>query len=92
MWQVRLRILATRPRVDDQVVAEQAVVRLGVRDGGAQHLLHLPGGGARREGEDGPRLGHGAAADVLRDEPCLAGGRPHPLRLGAHLACLRGRH
>src|SRR5687767_1883923 len=60
------------------------MVRLGIGDGGAQHLLHRPGGTAIREGEDGASLRNGAAADVLGDEPRLARRHPHPLGLGPY--------
>src|SRR5207253_9984584 len=50
-------------------------------------------GRTRSEGEHGPRLGHGASADVLRDEPRFAWRDAHPLRLGADLSSLRSnRH
>src|SRR5262249_9757980 len=67
---------------DEQVVALPAVMRarLGVRDGALQHLLDVTGGGAVHEGEDRARLGHAAPADVVRDEPGLAGRDPHVLR------------
>ena len=68
-----------------ELVAVQAVVRLGVRDGGAQHLVDLVRGGTLREREHGASLGHAAPADVLRDDARLAGGHAHPLGLGAHL-------
>ena len=74
---------------DDEVVADEVVVGLGVRDRGAQHLLDLARGRARREREHRPRLGDGPAADVLGDEPRLARRHPHPLGHGAHL--LRAR-
>ena len=45
-----------------------------------------------REGEDRPRLGHAAPADVVEHEPRLARGRAHPLRLraNAHAVVLCG--
>src|SRR2546422_9648078 len=67
--------------LDDELVADHAVVRLGVRDRGSEHLLELAGRGTRGEGEDSPRLGHAAAADVLCDDTRLARGGPHPFRL-----------
>ena len=59
-------------RLDVQPVLGDAVICLGVRDRGLQHLLQHSCGLTRGEGEDRPRLGHAAAADVLRDEPRLA--------------------
>src|SRR5205085_1471270 len=81
--------LERRPLVDEgaldvELVADQPVVRLGVRDGRAQRLLDLARGRARREGEHGTRLGHAAPADVLRHDARLARRHAHPLGLGAH--------
>ena len=80
----------------DQVVAVpvQERVRLGVGDGRAQHLLDVLGGRALREGEDRPRLGHAAPADVREHDPRLARREADPLRLRAHdlLGCLRRSH
>ena len=72
--------------LDDQVVAVpvQERVRLGVRDGRAQHLLDVLGGRALREGEDRPRLGHAAPADVREHDPRLARREADPLGLRAH--------
>ena len=52
------------------------------------------GGRALREGEDRPRLGHAAPADVLEHDPRLARREPDLLGLRAHdlLLCLDGRH
>ena len=70
-----------------------AVVRLGVGHGGAEHLLDVRRDRARREGEDRPRLGHRAAADVVEHDPRLARGRAHPLGLRANaLRVLVHRH
>src|SRR4051794_13697311 len=77
---------------DDQLVAVEIVVGLGVRDSRAQHLVDVARGCARCEGENGPRLRHGAAADVVRDQASLSGRYPHPARDGAHLLPLGGRH
>src|SRR5712691_8464212 len=85
------RALVHVRRRDDEVVADQTVVRLRVRDGRMQHLLDFARGGTLGEGEDRPRLGYRAAADVLRDEPRLARRDAHPLRLGAHFLLLRSR-
>src|SRR5262249_7307733 len=70
-----------------------AVIRLRVRDRGAQDLLDLARGGALREREHRPRLRNAAPADVLRDKPRLAGRHAHPLRHGADLLlCLHSTH
>src|SRR6185312_647785 len=77
---------------DEQVVAVEVVVGLGVRDSRAQHLVDVARGCPRREGEHRPRLGHGAAADVIRDQASLARGDAHPARDGTHLLPLGGCH
>src|SRR5262249_50290257 len=76
---------------DDELVADQAVIRLGVRDRGAQDLLDLARGGALGEGEHRPRVGDAAPADVLRDQSRLAGRHAHPLRHGTNLCATRSR-
>ena len=48
-------------------------------------LSHGLAAAARREGQDGPRLGDVLAADVVAHQPRLAGG-------GAHVACARALH
>src|SRR5712691_3282371 len=48
---------------DDEVVADQPVIRLRVRDGRVEDLFDLAGGRARREGEHRPCLGDAAAAN-----------------------------
>src|SRR6185295_11969028 len=58
---------------DPQLVADQLVVVLGVGDRGLEQLApvarHVTGG----EGQDGPRLEHGLAADVVAHQAGLAG-------------------
>src|SRR5919197_195508 len=51
-----------------------------------------PRGGTGREREHGARLRHRTAANVLGDEPRLAGRHPHPLGHGLDLLTLGGRH
>src|SRR5207302_4891194 len=77
---------------DDQLVAVEIVVRLGVGHGRAEHLLDLPRGGARSEREHGPRLRNRAAPDVLGHEPRLAGRHAHPAGDGLDLLALGGSH
>src|SRR5215218_7840832 len=104
-WPVALQ---RRPLVgihggDTQVLAHQLVVVLRVGDRRLEQLGPVLGGGARREGEDGARLRDVLAADVVADQPRLARGGAHVLRVrgdgdagldGAApvaLACARGR-
>src|SRR3954452_2208259 len=68
---------------DPQIVAQQLVVVLRVRDGRLEQLQPRLGGRARGEGEDGARLDHVLAADVVADQPGLAGRRPYVLGLPA---------
>ncbi len=77
---------------DDEAVAEQAVIRLRIRNRGAQNLLNLARCSSLSEREHRPGLGHAAATDVLRDEPRLAWRRVHPLGHGADLWCLDSTH
>jgi hypothetical protein len=58
---------------DPQVVAEQLVVVLGVGDGGLEQLAPVLGDRARRVREDRAGLGDRLAADVVADQPRLAG-------------------
>src|SRR4051812_32995068 len=60
---------------DPQVVAEQLVVVLGVGDRRLEQLAPVLGRRARGVREDGARLRHGLAADVVADEPRLARAR-----------------
>src|SRR3954452_22380344 len=68
---------------DLELVADQLVVGLGVGDGRLQDLLPVARGRARGELEDGERLGHGLAADVVADEAGLAGAGADVAGLGA---------
>src|SRR3954468_10623961 len=68
---------------DAEIVAEQLVVVLRVRDGRLEQLEPRLGGRARGEGENGARLDHVLAADVVADQAGLAGGRAHVLGLRA---------
>src|SRR5262245_1992411 len=93
----RAPTLDRRPLVDvdrlhDEVVADQVVVRLGVRDRGAQELVDLARRRALAEREHRPRFRNGPAADVLDHEPRLAGRDPHPLRGRLDFLHLRGTH
>ena len=78
----------------DELVSDEAVVRLRVGDGRVEDPAHVPRGVAREEREDRPRLGHGAAANLVDDELRLARRRPHVARLGANGGggCLDSRH
>ena len=81
--------------LDDEIVAVQTVIRLRVRNRRAEHLLDVRRRCAGAEGENRPRLGNRATANVVEHEPRLAGRRPHPLRLGAHaltIVCCNGAH
>src|SRR5215208_4060523 len=69
---------------DLQLVAHQLVVVLRVGDRRLQELLPRLGGAARCEGQDSPRLLDVLAADVIADEPRLAGGGADVARLRAH--------
>src|SRR4051812_9238064 len=66
-----------------QVVADELVVVLGVGHGGLEDLAPVLGHRAWREGEDGARLLHGLAADVVADQAGLARRRAHVTRLRA---------
>src|SRR4029450_4572597 len=95
----RLPALQRRPLIrvrglDNELVAVEAMIGLGVRDRGAEHLLDVRRGGTRREGEDRPRLGDAAPTDVVEHETRLARGRTHPFRLraDAHPIVLDGSH
>ncbi len=68
---------------DPQLLADQLVVVLRVGDRGLEQLEPRLGGRARREGQDGPRLGDVLAADVVAHQPRLAGGGAHVARLRA---------
>src|SRR5262249_12807150 len=84
----RLPAFQGRPLVRErgfhhEAVAVEAVLRFGVGDRRAEHLLDVRRGSTRREGEDRPRFGDAAAANVLEHDPRLASRRAHPLRLRA---------
>src|SRR3954447_17840372 len=76
--------LVSVDRVDLQLVAHQLVVVLRVGDRRLQELQPRPGGAARREGQDSPRLLDVLAADVIADEARLAGRRADVAGLGSH--------
>src|SRR4051794_32890368 len=84
----RAEALERRPLVgeggeDAQVIADELVVVLGVGHRRLEQLAPVAGRRARREGEDGARLVDRLAADVVADEPRLAGRRAHVARLRA---------
>src|SRR5687768_1138028 len=76
----RLHALHGRPAVRHRLHHAEVVevahleVVLGVGYRRAQHLLDEPRGGAGRELESGEGLAHGPVADLVEDEPRLAGG------------------
>src|SRR5215212_11934078 len=59
-------------RLDEQVLAVELVVVLGVGDRGLEHLAPVARDGAGREREDRARLLDRLAADVVADETRLA--------------------
>src|SRR3954468_16935350 len=67
---------------DAQVLADELVVVLRVGDGRLEQLAPGLRRATRGEREDRARLGDVLAADVIADEPRLAGGRAHVLGLG----------
>src|ERR671925_109087 len=75
-------------RRDEQLVSDQAVIRLRVRDGGAQHLLDLARCIAVRERKHRAGLGDASAADVVDDQARLARRDPHPLGHSPNLPSL----
>src|SRR5215208_1966282 len=77
------RTLVGVRRLDEQVLAVELVVVLGVRDGRLEHLAPVARHGAGREREDRARLLDRLATDVVADEASLAGRRADVLRVGA---------
>ena len=85
------RALVHPDGADDELVA--VPLQVGVRDSAfatAERSTFSMSRAAARgvKASTALRLGHGAAADVLRDEPRLAGRGAHPLGLGANGLCL----
>src|SRR5512144_3116523 len=58
---------------DLELVDVRAVVVLGVRDRGLEHLVHHPRGLLAAEREDLESLRNGLAANLIRDEPAFLG-------------------
>src|SRR5947209_2111907 len=74
----RTEALDGRPLVgmhclDDEVLADELVVVLGVRDGRLEQLAPILCDRTRRVGQDSSRLLDGLAADVVADQAGLAG-------------------
>src|SRR6476661_2954778 len=78
------RALVGGDREDLQVVAEQLVVVLRVRDGRLEQLAPVARDVAGRERQDRARLDDGLAADVVAHQARLAGGGADVLGVGAH--------
>src|SRR5512139_3072645 len=70
-------------RPDDEVIAPNMQVLLGVGHRAVEDLLHDLRGTARRELQDRARLGHGLAADEVDDQPRLARAHAHVARYGS---------
>src|SRR3954453_19072353 len=68
---------------DLQLVADELVVGLRVRDCRFENLAPVTGGRAGGEVEDRAGLGHRLAADVIAHEPGLAGGGADVASAGA---------
>src|SRR5438094_1966101 len=75
---------AVADRPDDPQVVEVAdlVIVLGVGHRRAQHLLDQAGGRPRRELERGQGVADRLAADLVEDQPRLAGGHAHEAGVG----------
>src|SRR5437660_2521360 len=68
-------------RLDVQVLTDQLVVVLRVRDRGFEQLAPVSRDRSRRVSEDSSRILDSLAANVVADEPRLARRGPHVLRL-----------
>src|SRR6201991_736259 len=79
------RALVRVDREDPHLLAHEVVIVLRVGDGGLEQLRPGLGRLTRGEGEDRASLLDVLAADVIADEPRLAGGRAHVLGLGGDL-------
>src|SRR5579875_574477 len=78
------RTLVGVRRLDDEVLADELMVVLGVGDRRLEQLAPVTGDRPRRDSEDSSRLLHRLAADVVAHEPRLTRARAHVLRLRAH--------
>src|SRR5579875_1542836 len=79
------RTLVGVHRLDDQVLADELVIVLGVGDRRLEQLAPVTGDRPWRDSEDSSGLLDGLAADVVTHEPRLA-------RAGAHVLGLRPHH
>src|SRR5918999_4565929 len=71
------RSLVDEGLLDPQLVGEQLVLRLRVRDARVEELQHVPRGGSRRVKPYGTGLVDALAANVVDHEPGLAGRAAH---------------
>ena len=78
------RTLVGVDRLHVQVLADELVVVLGVRDRRLEQLAPVARDRTRRVSEDSSRLLDALSADVVAHQPRLARRRAHVLRLGAH--------
>src|SRR5437588_2632235 len=71
-------------RLDVQVLANELVVVLGVRDRGLEQLAPIPRDRTRRQSEDSSRFLNRLPADVVAHQPRLPRGRANVFGLRPH--------